>query len=193
MTCKRKTSIVILLSRNEGNHKRTAGCLKQSYQGRMRAKVVKPKEHSASKKNARPDRAKAIGRQLRERRDLLDLSNQDLATRLNVEEQTVRNMLSGQGLVTYVKLAKLARALETSPNQILGFDEGDSCDAAMVRSALLGAFEGCGLGADATKELADIFLESLRDSQKDASPADRGKILRGHLRLVAKRLSQPKS
>jgi transcriptional regulator with XRE-family HTH domain len=146
-----------------------------------------PKQKSPVRreKRPRPDPAKDIGQRLRECRDVLDLSNRDLADRLRVEEQTVRNMLSGQGLVTYVKLAKRAQALETSPNEILGHVGAANFDESLLRAALLGAFEGSGLPRSAADELTDAVFDALQDLSQKATPADRRKIIRGQLRLIA--------
>jgi transcriptional regulator with XRE-family HTH domain len=79
-----------------------------------------------------------ISLRIKQRMKSLGLTNRDLGERISLTEPSVKKLLSGGSSVQFVKLRRLAEALETTPNHLLGVSETDGSSAERSR-ALLGA------------------------------------------------------
>lgn len=90
----------------------------------------------------------------------------DLAKAIGKSEETVKKMLSGTGLLQYVKLAHLAEVLGTTPNELLGFEPSANSDVLSV--ALQVSYEALGLDQAEAQELAAIVLQSAQDAPEFA-------------------------
>lgn len=62
---------------------------------------------------------------LRQRAATLRLSNAELARRLGLSDQRLGNYLAGTREPDLEMLARLASALQTTPNELLGFADAD--------------------------------------------------------------------
>lgn len=79
--------------------------------------------------------AARIGDLIAAARDAKGMDNGTLAKKMGRADSSIKKLITGEANGQFVKLAKLARALETTPNQLLGFGSNDGLDAESVRLA----------------------------------------------------------
>lgn len=94
-------------------------------------------EHAAIR--ASDEAAKrAIGRRVRARRKLLKLSASEIAARVGQGEHTMLKIEQGENVVQWLQLARWARALETTPNDLLGFPKDVQASTPLSEAAIAG-------------------------------------------------------
>jgi transcriptional regulator with XRE-family HTH domain len=120
----------------------------------------------------------AIARNLSSFRIRKEMKQAQVAEVIGVSPDAVRKAESGQNLASYIKIAKWARALGTTPNHILDFQEGE-------REAFLGAIEGAfisrGMEVAQAEALAQIVIEVLDSPEVRTG----GKSIRDNARIAA--------
>lgn len=104
-----------------------------------------------------------ISRKIKELMVAQGLTRAELAKKLGRTEDSVKKILSGVGLVQFIKLGELARILGTTPNDLLGISA--SPDNQALLSAMAVSYETLGLEADEGQELAQIVLQASREAQ----------------------------
>jgi transcriptional regulator with XRE-family HTH domain len=80
---------------------------------------------------------KAIGARVRAARDRLELTRPQLAQKLDLDHETIKKYETGERVTQWVQLAKVAEALKTSPNELLGFPEVDPASLAEALKPIL--------------------------------------------------------
>lgn len=91
-----------------------------------------------------------------------------VAASLNVTSDAVFKWQRGEGVETWVKLARLAEALGTTPNALLGVDVGLGDE--FLAELLVEGFSGVGVHRDQARNLVSILLEFVR---RPVSPRER--------------------
>ena len=94
----------------------------------------------------------------------------DLARELDLGESSIRKVLRGENVAQYIQLARIARALKTTPNFLLGFtdahmDAGRSgnIDLSLLQAAFQGILEQLGLDRDAASVGAQLAFETAQE------------------------------
>lgn len=77
------------------------------------------------------------------------------AAKLDVSIDTVKKMVSGETLTTYVKLPELAKSLNSTPNDLFGIPSG------LEDGVFLSAIEAYGLLLDARPEEAQKYAQTV--------------------------------
>ena len=125
----------------------------------------------------------AIGRRVDERMAVLKMDARTLAKAIGVTEDTIYRLLRGETVKQWVRLAKIAGALRTTPNNLLGVDSPASRER---QSELMSAaFRGLGLPEPLDRNLSEICLEALDTPpglQSGVSDQDRMRIAAETLR-----------
>ncbi len=103
-----------------------------------------------------------VGEMVRTVRERLGLSRIELADRLTVSEETVKKMETGERVKQWLKLAEVAEALETTPNELLGFPVVDPESLGSALQPILKAF---GHDPEDAESIARILLEAVEDGQ----------------------------
>ena len=128
---------------------------------------------------------KLIGRRIRERRELLGLTQEDLADRADVTYQQFRKYEVGQNRISAGRLYEIARALKTSVAYFYPGDEGSGVTVARGVAEEAAEFEGP--GEDDATELVRVFkmLPPVRRQsilavvRKEAEATSKRKLKRG--------------
>lgn len=134
-------------------------------------------EHEAVQIGARIKRAAGAVRP--------ELQAKDLAGILGVNVDTVRKIFRGESVQKWVDLIRLSRTLRTSPNELLGFDGGDS--RGRLERLLAGAFRGLGASPPKVRNYVQTFLEVLDKPADPQEKVDEEDILRIQIDAVNKR------
>lgn len=107
--------------------------------------------------------AKDISDRIKLRMRELKMSHETLADRLGLSEPGVKKLLGGGSSVQYLKLRRIAEALDTTPNYLLSVEDGSSLSAkrsrAILEVALAAALQTVGeLDAEHAQQLARSVL-----------------------------------
>ena len=102
--------------------------------------------------------ARHIGQRISARMAELEIDVPTLARALGVSQDSVYKMMRGETVSRWLHLRRLAQALRTSPNALLGFD-GDS--RGRLTRLLMASFEGLGSTAPQARNYTQTFLEAL--------------------------------
>jgi transcriptional regulator with XRE-family HTH domain len=103
------------------------------------------------------DRGEDIGARIAELRSLRDMTVEELASKMGVTTDAVQRLLRGESTAQYLKLIRMARALDTTPDTVLGFSEPD-----YLKVVLAVCFDSLGLPADQVEPLAETVEQVLR-------------------------------
>jgi transcriptional regulator with XRE-family HTH domain len=98
-----------------------------------------------------------IGRRITEALRNAKMTQQALADALGLSLPAVKKLASGNATIQYAKLKKLALALDTTPNQLLGFNERVPENGFIA--ATEGALRMMGLDSLQAAELAQLVCE----------------------------------
>jgi transcriptional regulator with XRE-family HTH domain len=132
--------------------------------------------------------AAAIGARISALRDRKGLSNGTLADRLGMALSSVKKLVGGQTTVQFVKLGRLARALGSSPDELLGFKVGKS--EALLRAALTASYVALGLAVQDAEEFAAVVLQALDEQPTDSVKLDPETGVRVQVELAARRFAR---
>ena len=94
---------------------------------------------------------------IRSRLDELGMSYAQLARITNKSEDAIKKMMTTHGLKQYVKLIELCRALDTTPNDLLGFSSIEP-DATALLAAIQVGLEAVGQPPNDAAALAEIIV-----------------------------------
>ena len=123
------------------------------------------------------DDERQIGDRISARMSEIGVGLPALAKTLGVTEDTIYKLVRGKTAKRWVDLIKLARALRTSPNDLLGYDAGDT--RKRLERLLGAAFQGLGASPVQAQNYAEIFLEALDrppNPQEPVGEADQTRI-----------------
>lgn len=118
----------------------------------------------------------AIAKRIDERMAAIGMTDDALASSLGVTKDTIYKLKRGETIKRWINLIKLARALQTSPNDLLGFDGRDT--RVRLQSFLDGAFRGLGLPPAQARNYVAIFLAALDKRPDPDEPLPEHEILR---------------
>lgn len=102
------------------------------------------------------DSGEEIGARIAKLRAGADLKVEELASRVGVTADALQKLMRGESTSQYLKLIKIARALKTTPDTILGFNE-----PGFLKAVLEACFDSLGLTAEQTEALAETVLQVL--------------------------------
>ena len=102
--------------------------------------------------------AEKIGERISARMDELKIEAPVLAKTLGVHQDTIYKLMRGETAARWVNLIRLSHALQTTPNELLGFDVDTR--PRLIR-LLIGAFEGLGATVPQARNYAELWLEVL--------------------------------
>ena len=105
-------------------------------------------------------RKEDIGARISELRQRTDLTVPQLAKRVGVTTDAIQRLMRGESVTQYIKLNRLARALNTTPNVILGFN-----DPGVILAALEACFDALGLPEDQASLLAETVGQVLQQPE----------------------------
>jgi transcriptional regulator with XRE-family HTH domain len=117
----------------------------------------------------------AIAKRIKDRMDKIGVKHEDLAVLLNVTPDTISRLLRGETVKRWIYLAKVARVLRTSPNDLLGVVEQDR---ARLKTFLDASYRGLGLSSKQAQNFATIFLEALGKKPDPDEPVPEEELLR---------------
>lgn len=100
--------------------------------------------------------AYVIGRRISAIRQARGIAIEDVAADVDLAVETLRSIESGHSAKQYAKLARLARALRSSPDELLGFSGPD--DRRVLKSAMKAVFVRLGQPPAAAELLAEGLL-----------------------------------
>jgi transcriptional regulator with XRE-family HTH domain len=104
-------------------------------------------------------KAEEIGERIRQIMADRKLDHKKVGDLYGTTPNAVTKMLGGNSTMQWAKLAKLAPALGTDPNDILGFGKGS--ERALFRGALKGIAQALGRSDEEAYQIALIALEVL--------------------------------
>ncbi len=117
-----------------------------------------------------PD-AYVIGRRISAIRQARGISIEDVADDVGLAVETLRSIESGHSAKQYAKLARLARALKTTPDEMLGFNGPD--DRRILKGAMKAVFDRLGLEPDAAELLAEGLIATSAPPRPGDEPSNR--------------------
>jgi transcriptional regulator with XRE-family HTH domain len=129
---------------------------------------------------------KAIGARFAELRDKAGITNKELGELLGVGVNGARKIIDGTSCAKFCDLARWARALNTTPNFLAGFDEAG--DPSLVQAAMEASFVGLGLPQEISARLARIVLEAAKAPQPQSAAVDPLTAARLHSEFEVRRL-----
>jgi hypothetical protein len=103
--------------------------------------------------------ARQIGARIAARMSEIGVDRAQLANSLNLSEDSIYKLVRGDTVSRWVHLIMLARALRTSPNEILGFDGPDA--RPRLQALLEAAFQGLAIPEELAKSSTRIYFEAL--------------------------------
>lgn len=103
------------------------------------------------------DRGEDIGARISELRMAADLKVEELASQMGVTPDALQRLMRGESTTQYLKLIRMARALDTTPDTILGFSE-----PGYLKVVLSVCFEALGLPDDQTGALAETVVQVIQ-------------------------------
>jgi len=127
---------------------------------------------------------KAIGERIRKLRVERGLSNLDLAERLGLSVPAVKKIQHGSACIQFLKLAEICKALDSEPNQLLGYAKGGED---RLRAVLETIFETVGVAQPKIGELVDVALQALQNDRMQPSNVDPLQAARVQVYLGARR------
>jgi transcriptional regulator with XRE-family HTH domain len=136
-----------------------------------------------------PDAA-AIGERISALRDQKGMSNNDLADRLGLALSSVKKLLGGQTTIQFVKLGRLARALGTTPDEVLGFKVGKP--EGLLRAALTASYVALGFAIEEAEDFAAVVIQALDEQPTDSVKLDPETGVRVQVELAARRFARDK-
>ena len=111
-----------------------------------------------------------LGKRLRARAQELGLTDSEVARRLGLAQQRYSQYVTGAREPDYATLAKICRALGTTPNEVLGFSAPPSA-AASEEAALQRRIEAAaGSMESATLRKAAAVMDALAADREGVSP-----------------------
>lgn len=118
-------------------------------------------EHVVRKIEIHPE-ARALALHMASIRDKYRLTNKDLASRMAISESSVKKLFTGEVHANFMRLSRLARAMGTTPNELLGFDAASETDRqARERGALEAVFAALGVPEGAIQRLVQAVLSAI--------------------------------
>lgn len=118
----------------------------------------------------------AIAKRIEDRMAKIEMTDDDLATLLGVTKDTIYKLKRGETIKRWINLIKLARALRTSPNDLLGFDGRDT--RVRLQAFLMASYRGLGLSLVQAQNYAAIFLGALDKPPDPEEPVPEAELLR---------------
>lgn len=120
--------------------------------------------------------ADAIAKRIDDRMAAINMDEDGLASLLGVTKDTIYKLKRGATVKRWVNLIKLARALRTSPNDLLGFDGRDT--RIRLQAFLQASYRGLGLSTAHAQNYVAIFLEALDKRPDPDEPVPEDELLR---------------
>lgn len=130
----------------------------------------------------------AIAKRIKERMADVEMTDDSLASLLGVTKDTIYKLKRGETITRWINLIKLARALRTSPNDLLGFDGRDT--RVRLQTFLEASYRGLGLQPALARNYAAIFLAALDKPPDPDEPVPEAELLRLNIKN-ARRESEP--
>lgn len=103
------------------------------------------------------DSGEDIGARISELRTAADLKVEELASQMGVTPDALQRLMRGESTTQYLKLIRMARALDTTPDTILGFSE-----PGYLKVVLAACFDALGLPEDQTQALAETVVQVIQ-------------------------------
>lgn len=89
------------------------------------------------------------------------LSIKELADRTGLSEPSVKRLFTGEVHANFLKLIRVARAMEASPNELLGFSVSGPDRQERERGALEAVFAALGLSEEVNQHLVQAVLTAI--------------------------------
>lgn len=131
------------------------------------------------------DQGHLIGARVNELRQRADLTVPELAKRVGVTTDAIQRLMRGESATQYVKLIRLARVLNTTPNVLLGFNE-----PGVIIAALEACFDALGMPEEQAVLLAETVGQVLQ--QPEIPGLDPATQARSQAPLLLRQLAKPK-
>jgi DNA-binding Xre family transcriptional regulator len=117
----------------------------------------------------------AIAKRLESRMAEIEIDEEKLASILSVTKDTVYKLVRGETVKRWVYLTKVSQALQTSPNNLLGFGEQDR---ERLRKFLNASYRGLGLSPERAQNFVTIFFGALDKQPDPDEPLPEEELLR---------------
>jgi transcriptional regulator with XRE-family HTH domain len=128
------------------------------------------------------DETKAIAKRIKDRMEKIGLKDEGLAVLLGVTTDTIYKLLRGETVKRWLNLIKVSQALQTSPNELLGFDEHDT--RSRLRKFLDASYRGLGLSPTQAQNYTTLFLEALDKPPDPEEPVPEDELLRLSIKIA---------
>lgn len=116
----------------------------------------------AKKGVVKDSEAARIGARIAAARDRLGLSNEELGQRIGLALPSVKKLVGGEASTNFAKLITIAKALNTSPNELLGFEANASFPAEQLRGVLEALLASQGVEESRIRKLTAATLRALQ-------------------------------
>jgi DNA-binding Xre family transcriptional regulator len=119
--------------------------------------------------------ADALAKRIEDRMAELEIDELGLASLLGVTKDTIYRLTRGETVKRWIYLRKVAQALRTSPNDLLGFD---AQHRARMKKFLDASYRGLGLSTAQAQNYVTLFLEALDKQPDPDEPVPEEELLR---------------
>lgn len=126
---------------------------------------------------------KEVGRRIASFAKRAGLNNETVAERLGMTEEGVKKLFNGSNVAGYVKLAKIARAIDTTPNEILGFTE-QTQDIEALLDAVRVSYEALGSSRAQAEGWVRAVVEAAQAPPLRSSDLDRRESARARAEIA---------
>jgi transcriptional regulator with XRE-family HTH domain len=115
------------------------------------------------------EKAIEIGKRINEMRERRNLTHQQLADLIGVTADGVKKIVSGESAVAYARIGEVARALGSTPNELIGYG---GVSRERLTGALLALTRSAGYSEFQASELTKIVLQVLEAPQSQIPGVD---------------------
>lgn len=115
-----------------------------------------PKNRSYESRDRPSPEARAIGERVRKLREAAGFSATELGKRLDLSVAAVNEIQQGRSVKQYIQFAAVAKALNTTPNALLGVTEADVGSNEHLLAAVEGVLLEAGWSAQDVSAALDI-------------------------------------
>ena len=101
---------------------------------------------------------------------------------------SAKKLVGGQTTIQFVKLGRLAQALGTTPDELLGFKFGKP--EGLLNAALTASYVALGLEIQDAEEFATVVIQALEELPTDSVKLDPETSVRVQVELAARRFTR---